>query len=191
MPCGSMVLLEKEMLFGLWKVSWICSSCLCLCLCCFFWSSCFILQVPVWYQLLPEGGRMFGMGTSGLDMNLKGQMKATLMNFRVCNVGTWDPKRVLLLGQQVLSKRQAEKVSANTRLSSQLNLFSFSLAGKIVPMLSSSQQYIPMFLVWLWNQEPEVFPSCTEALGWCLCSGEVGKEDWFYMELPSCWGDSL
>lgn len=44
---------------------------------------------------------MFGMGTSGLDMNLKGQMKATLMNFSVCNVLALEtPKGSLFWGSR-------------------------------------------------------------------------------------------
>lgn len=86
---------------------------------------------------------------------------------------------------------EAEKVSANTRLSQPAKPLPFFCGRKRLSPCFHPQQHFLMFLVRLWNQEPEVFPSCTEGLGWCLCSGEVGKEDWFYMELPSCWGDSL
>lgn len=72
-------------------------------------------------------------------------------------------------GRKVVSKHQTLTASSTSCL--------FLWQKKIVPVLSFSQQHILMFLVQLWNQEAEVFPSCAEALGCWWCSGEAGKED--------------
>lgn len=196
MLCGRMVLLEKEMLFRVWKVGWICSSCLCLCLCCFYWSTCFLLQVPGWYQLLPKGGRMLGMGASGLEINFKGQMKATSMNFSVCNVlvdcqrGNWDPKRALILRQKVLSKRQRQKRSQQTPDSpSHLNLFPFSVAGEDCPrafIVSAAHSDVSCVAL---KPRTRGVSQLYRRSGLVVVFWGGGQRR-FCVELPSCWGDS-
>lgn len=192
MLCGRMVLLEKEMLFRVWKVSWICSSFLCLCPCCFFWSSCFLLQMPGWYQLLPKGGRVLGVGASGLEINFKGQIKATSMNFSVCNVwvdcqrGTCDPKRALILGQQVLGKRQRQKRCQQIPDShSQLTLFPFQECPQDF-ILSTAHSDVPC---------AALEPRTRDVSQLYRSSGLVvvfwgGGQRRFHVELPSCWDDS-
>lgn len=134
---------------------------------------------------------MLETGASGLEINCKGQMKATLMNFSLQCVGRL-PKRHLRpqkgpdSGAADLGQRQRQKRRQQTPDSpSQLNLFPFSVRGEDCPhafILSAADSDVPC---------SALKPRTRVVSQLCRSSGLVvvfwgGGQGGFYVELPSC-----